>query len=91
MTVEKNYIVKCVEEVLDAFDEFERDNPMKPINVSAKSLEEAISLGRTLSQSEIDVYRREGGYLSSGTFTANVVEVTDKEGNVLYTQNRDRT
>jgi len=79
-----NYIVKGVEEVYDAFDEFEHNNPLDPIEVRAKDVDDAVAKGKEILQAKIDEYRREGGYMSKGMFIVHIIEVLDPGGNVLY-------
>ncbi len=82
---EKNeYLVKGVEEVLVAFDDFEHYNPIDQISIEAGSLDEAITIGRRILQEKIDDKRRRGGFMASGTFTAYVTEISEPNGAVVY-------
>ena len=78
------YIVAGVEEVYDAFDEFEHSNAIDPVEVKASSIEDAITKGRKILQSKIDGSRRKGGFMTHGSFSASVTKVLDLKGNVLY-------
>jgi hypothetical protein len=86
--VETEYLVKGVEEVLDSFDEFEHDNELEPIIVKAVSVSDAVSKGTEALQERVDKYRREGGFISSGSFTAYATEVRDSRGTLLRKINR---
>lgn len=68
------YKVAAIEHVYDEFDDYEHANPLTFVEVEAISIEEAAILGRELLQKKIDERRREGGFLSTGTF---IVEVRD--------------
>lgn len=95
----KKYLIQGVEEVYDAFDEWEHDLPQKDILVTAASLEEAVSLGRETFQRTIDDSRRESGHITSplssgcgpsGMYSAHVEKVLDLDGKVLYQDIRKR-
>jgi hypothetical protein len=81
-----SYLIRGVEEVYDAFDDFEHENGYPHFEVKAASLEKAIVDAERLMQEKIDSDRRE--YRGSGTFTARVREVLDIDGNRLYPNNR---
>jgi hypothetical protein len=74
-------ILKGVEHVYDAFDEYEHPNPIE-VRVSGIALEEAMTRGRALLQQTVD--RKRGGFSSSGTFCAVLIRIEDADGAVLY-------
>jgi len=76
------YIISGVEEVYDAFDEFEHENKMADISINAGSLEEAIGRARTGLQKKINKERE--GFTSSGMFIARVTAVKDEKGETIY-------
>ncbi|MEA2036261.1 MAG: hypothetical protein U9O94_02045 [Nanoarchaeota archaeon] len=86
------YIVKGVEEVYDASDEFERNNPLDPIEVEAASIDDAVNIGRERFQQKICQRRLESGHISSlqssggpsGMYFAHVNEVLDVSGKSVY-------
>jgi restriction system protein len=80
----KRYTVLGVEHVYDAFDEYEHPNAMPPFQVKASSVEEAISKGEKSLQSIITEQRKNLGSLSSGTFIAEIVQILDNTGEVLF-------
>lgn len=82
--VNKEYIIKGIEESYNAFDDWENDNKMAPIVVKASSIDDAVAKGMKILQAQIYKSRKEAGYMTHGTFIAHVNEVLDMEGNVLY-------
>jgi hypothetical protein len=76
-------ILKGVEHVYDAFDEYEHPNPIE-VRVSGITLEEAVARGRSLLQEMVDRERKTGGFSSSGTFCAVLTRIEDAAGAVLY-------
>ncbi len=93
------YIIKGVEEVYDAFDEFEHNNPLDPIEVVAASIDEAVNIAREKFQQEICKQRLESGHISSlqsssgphGMYFAHVNEVVDMDGKSVYQDYVERT
>lgn len=83
----KPYKVECFERVLDAFDEEEAENNYPPVTVMAFSIEEAKRKAERIVQDEINDYRRKGGFMSSGSFSAFTKRVSDENGNILYQRN----
>ena len=77
------YVVHAVEEVIDAFDDFEHYNQLAPIQVEADSTEEAVRIGYGLHQKRIDKDRREGGFIGSGSFYVIVTKVL-RDGQVVF-------
>jgi len=84
LKLKRKYVIEGVEQVYDAFDNFERTNPMDQITLKAFSLADALHEGRVILQEKIDKYRREGGYMSTGMFIAEVSRILNKKGKVLY-------
>jgi hypothetical protein len=81
------YLVKSVEHVYDAFDDYEHANTLEPLVVEADSVEDAAIAGYKLLQGQVDKERREGGFLSSGTFIVelkSVSEITDETKNTEF-------
>ncbi|VEN75128.1 hypothetical protein EPICR_60115 [Candidatus Desulfarcum epimagneticum] len=76
-------VLKGLEHVYDAFDEYEHPNHIS-LRVTGLSVSEAITRGRSLLQSMVTRQRREGGFLSSGTFSAELTRIEDSEGYILY-------
>lgn len=81
---EDYFIVEGVEDVYDAFDEFEHSKECDPVIVEAGSLDQAIKKGEKIIQEGIDRYRRKGGYMSVGMFIGRATKVKNVNGEVLY-------
>lgn len=79
----KELVIKGVEQVYDAFDEYEHANPIE-LRLNDISLSEAIAQGRSLLQSMVDKVRKEGGFLATGSFIAELTRIEDVNGYVLY-------
>ncbi|MEK6887958.1 MAG: hypothetical protein AABX14_03375 [Candidatus Aenigmatarchaeota archaeon] len=79
------YTIEAVEEVHDAFDEFEHYNFRPDVTVEADSTDEAIAIGGRLHQEAVERERREGGFMGSGSFYAIVTRVL-KNGQVVFEQ-----
>lgn len=71
------YLIKSVEHVYDAFDEYEHANTLKPLVIEADSVKDAAMIGQKLLQDQIHNNRKEGGFLSSGTFIVELKSVTE--------------
>lgn len=82
----QTYTVSGVEEVYDAFDEFEHSNALPSVAVKAVSIDDAIAKARKILYDNVYQVRKQGGYLSSGSFIATVTEVRDEKGKVLYSE-----
>ncbi len=80
----QRYTIRAVEDVYDAFDEFEHRNALDPFTIEAASLDAALREGGRIARERNDDYRKKGGFWSSGTFSVSVAEVLDEAGNVLY-------
>jgi hypothetical protein len=78
------YTILGVEHVYDAFDEYEHTNPLPAIQVKAGSDNEAYKMGTHALSSLVTDTRREGGFLSSGTFVSQIVEVRDSASAVIH-------
>ncbi len=78
----REYTIKGVEEVYDAFDDFEHENDLPILSVNAISVEEAIKDAESIMQGRIDKDRRRCA--CTGTFIFRVDEVSDKRGNLVY-------
>jgi len=78
------YNIRGVEHVYDAFDEYEHANELPLLEVSASSLDAALERGREVLQARVNEQRRRGGFLSSGMFIAEVAEVLDESGKIVY-------
>ncbi|MEE9401748.1 MAG: toll/interleukin-1 receptor domain-containing protein [Desulfobacteria bacterium] len=76
-------VLKGLEHVCDAFDEYEHPNVIS-LRMTGLSVSEAIARGQSLLQDLVTRQRREGGYMSSGTFTAELTRIEDAEGYILY-------
>lgn len=85
----KYFVIRCVEQVYDEFDEFEHEKECEPTIVRAKVIEEAMRKGEKITQYKINNYRQEEGNMSKGMFIAKVTEVLDVYGNVLYNANKE--
>lgn len=87
----RKYTIFGVEEVYDAFDEYEHANALPSFCVYATSVTEAVSEGHRLLEMFIDYnqkYSREG-FLNSGMFIPNVIQIGDEEGNIVYDRSSD--
>lgn len=83
------YTIVAVEHVYDAFDEYEHTNPLPMVQVKAASEADARTKGeRALSTLVIET-RREGGFLSSGSFVPQIVEIRDAAGAIRYEERID--
>ena len=80
-------VLKGLEHVYDAFDEYEHPNLIS-LGVPEMSLPEAIMFGQSLLQDLVDRERREGGYMSTGSFIAELTRIEDDDGYIFY-QNAD--
>ncbi|MFO1531851.1 MAG: toll/interleukin-1 receptor domain-containing protein [Kiritimatiellia bacterium] len=76
-------VLKGVEHVYDAFDEYEHPNEIS-LRVTDVSVPEAIVRGQSLLQDLVTRERRAGGYLSTGTFVAELTRIEDAEGYILF-------
>jgi hypothetical protein len=81
--MKKELVIKGVEHVYDAFDEYEYPNEIS-LHVTGLSVSEAVAQGQSLLQDLVNRGRREGGYLSSGTFVAELTRIEDAEGYILF-------
>lgn len=85
------YAIFGVEEVYDAFDEYEHANALPPFCISASSVEEAETEGRYLLNQYLDYnqrYSREEFY-STGTFIPLLIQIRDEFGNVIVDHSRE--
>src|SRR4051812_13677928 len=80
------YTIVGVEHVYDALDEYEHTNPLPAIQVKAASGDEAHTKGAQALSSLVTDIRREGGFLSSGTFVSQIIEVRDSANAVIRTE-----
>ena len=78
------YKIYGVEHVYDEFDVYEHPNTCQPIEIEARSVEEARSKGRQILQSIITDTRRDGGFLQTGTFDAEVVLILNSDGKIAW-------
>ncbi len=78
-----SYIIEGVEDVYDAFDNYEHSNVMEPLIVQAFSVKHAMQRGGKILQSIINEQRQD--FMHSGWFSAHINEVRDSDGKVLYT------
>jgi TIR domain len=85
----KTYVAFGVEEVYDAFDEYEHANPFPPFSVEAGSVEEARREGEKVIEHYVDGARRRAGYFSTGTFVARVIQIADERGELVLDASRD--
>lgn len=84
------YSIFGVEEVYDAFDEYEHANALPPFCISASSVKEAETEGMHLLNQYLDYnqrYSREAFY-STGTFIPLLIQIRDELGNVLIDHSR---
>lgn len=75
------YTVFGVEEVYDAFDEYEHANPHAPFSVEADSVDEAVERGTRDLRQWIE-YEREG-FWASGWFVPRIILVADDNGDLV--------
>lgn len=78
----KKFDVYCVERVLDAFDDFQSNNPLLVQTVYATNEISAKELVQQKLQEEVNRARQ--GFLSSGTFTVLTEIIKDAEGNIVF-------
>ncbi len=78
------YVVKAVEEVYDAFDEFEHSNELRDLTIESSCLEEALGRGKKELQEKVNDERRKGGFMSSGTFLVHVERAYDEQEGMIY-------
>lgn len=76
------YTVYGLEQVYDAFDEFEHYNELAPVVVEALSVEHAKLVGTTLLLGIIQASRK--GFAASGEFVPFVTRICDATGEVVY-------
>ena len=81
---EKEYTIMGREHVEDENNEPICVKPCGPVTVNASSLDEAKRDGERELQRQINSYRSNRGDLSKGYFTAEVHQVKDSKGKVLY-------
>ena len=79
----KEYVVHGVEEVYDAFDEFEHYNDMKPENVQADSLQDAMRIGEEKLHRQVEEARKD--FRSSGSFYPHLTKIFLGD-NIVYEQ-----
>jgi hypothetical protein len=80
------YTILGVEQVYDAFDEYEHAYPRGPITVEAKDASDAYAKAERILS---DAIRRDrGAQKSSGTFVAEVIRILDPGGRCIF-QNSD--
>ena len=76
------YSVFGVEEVYDAFDEYEHANAVPPFAVYADSLDEAKAKGVEAIWQYIKWTRE--GFFSSGEFVPRVIQIADESGRLVF-------
>lgn len=76
------FTVMGIEEVYDAFDDYEHSNRLPPMGVTAISIEEAMKEGEHALKNYIEETRK--GFWSSGWFTPQVVQVVDEDGYLVF-------
>ena len=69
----EKYIAIGVEEVYDAFDEYEHDNPLGKITLYAPNKTDAEETARKLFQNQ--VYNARKGFMATGSFFAKITEI----------------
>ena len=85
MSLVKKYAIFGVEEVYDAFDEYEHANPLPPFCINSSSLEDAKAEGLRLLSQYIQYnknYSREEFY-STGTFVPRLIQIRDETGKIV--------
>ncbi|GEM_PF-4580875 len=77
----KEYIVHGVEEVYDAFDEFEHYNDLKPETVQAASIQDAMRIGEKKLRQQVEEARKD--FRSSGSFFPYLTQMF-LDGKLVY-------
>ena len=80
----KRYEAQGIEEVYDAYDDFEHNNPVKQFTFYAPSDAEAVKRASTILQNQINKERKAGGYMSRGTFLGKVTEISDPNNRIIH-------
>ena len=83
----ETYVVLGVEEVYDAFDEYEHANPLPPFSVRATSIGEAKDQGTEAIEYFVRETRK--GFFSSGSFVARVIQIADESGELVLDESQE--
>jgi restriction system protein len=78
------YSIFGVEHVYDAFDEYEHTNPLPMVQVKAATEAEMRAKAQHALSALVTETRRKGGFLSTGSFVAQIVEIRDASGTTRY-------
>lgn len=85
------FTVYGVEHVYDAFDEYEHPNHVLPFRIWAEGSDSVLRKAESVLQNLITDNRRAGGFLSSGDFVGEVVQIMSQAGDIVFGGREEHT